>query len=101
MNARVTAGISALLGWRARRVKELDGTEISLIDVPLDREVRVTRIDTTDTRRVNRLASLGILPGATLRLIQNRGAFVAVVERDQVAFDSAVARSVWVRGDGD
>ena len=70
--------------------------EISLVDVPLDREVRVRRIDSSDLRSVHRLASLGILPGAHLRLIQNRAAFIAVVDRDQIAFDRQVASVVWV-----
>ena len=50
-----------------------------------------------DEGKVHRLAALGILPGARLRLIQNRAAYIAVIEHDQVAFDVRVARCVWVR----
>jgi len=56
----------------------------------------VTRIDASDTERIHRLASLGILPGARLRLERNRGAYLAVIDRYRVAFDGAVAAAVWV-----
>ena len=84
-----------------RRRRELRpeaiGAELSLIDVPVDCEVEVARLDVTDEGKVHRLAALGILPGARLRLIQKRAAFLAVIEHDQVAFDVRVARCVWVR----
>ena len=75
---------------------DMNRSEVSLTKIPLDEEVQVIRIDTRDPDKVHRLASLGILPGAQIRLIQNRSAFIAIVERDQVAFDFEVARAVWV-----
>ncbi len=70
--------------------------EMSLVDLPLDVEALVVRIDTSSDDRIHRLASLGILPGAKLRLVQNRGAFLALIDRYQIAIDHAVARAVWV-----
>lgn len=70
--------------------------EIPLQELPLNVEARVVRIDTSDSGRIHRLASLGILPGARLRLAQNRGAFLALLDRYQVAFDFQVASAVWV-----
>lgn len=70
--------------------------EIPLTDLPLNVEALVTRIDSSSEERVHRLASLGILPGASLFLIQNRRAFLACLDRYQVAFDESVAKAVWV-----
>ncbi len=89
--------------WRGRELglERLNGSEVSLTEVPLDVRVCVSRIDASDDRKVHRLAALGILPGATIRLVRNRGAFIAVVDRDHVAFDAQVARCVWVRAADD
>lgn len=90
--------ISKLWSGKRKIRDRLNGDEVRLDEVPLDLEVEVRRIETADVPRVHRLASLGILPGARLRLVQNRSAFVAVVDREQVAFDAQVAAAVWVRG---
>jgi Fe2+ transport system protein FeoA len=76
---------------RAARVRELP-----LAELPLGREALVTRIEAFDPDRVNRLASLGILPGSRIALARRGKVFLASLDRYQVAFDEAVARAVWV-----
>ncbi len=80
-----------------RHPQVLNGKEVTLAQVPLDLEVEVTRVEVSNPARIHRLAALGLLPGARLRLLQNRGAYLAQVDRTQIAFDAAVARSVWVQ----
>jgi len=80
---------------RRRRAKR-KGKDVLLADLPLNVEARVIRVETSDPGRLHRLASLGILPGASLRLVQHRGAYLAVLDRYQIAFDRRVAEAVWV-----
>jgi Fe2+ transport system protein FeoA len=81
---------------RAETLERKQERMLPLLELPLNVEARVTRIDISDPKRIHRLASLGILPGATLRLIQKRGAFLARIDRYQVGFDKKVAGAVWV-----
>jgi Fe2+ transport system protein FeoA len=76
---------------RAPRARELP-----LAELPLGREALVTRIEVHDPERVNRLASLGILPGSRIALAKRGKVFLASLDRYQVAFDEAVAKAVWV-----
>ena len=70
--------------------------ELSLVDLPVGVDALVSRLDTSDRERLHRLASLGILPGASVRLLRRGSAFLASIDRYQVGFDRAVARAVWV-----
>ncbi|MBI4583649.1 MAG: ferrous iron transport protein A [Planctomycetes bacterium] len=82
---------------RHRGPQDLNGKEVALAQMPLNLEVEVTRVEVSSPARIHRLASLGLLPGARVRLLQNRGAYLAQVDRSQIAFDAAVARAVWVK----
>ena len=74
-----------------------NGREIPLAQAPMDTEVVVTRVEVDREDRLHRLAALGLLPGACLRLLQNRGAYLAQVDRAQIAFDSSVAKAIFCR----
>ncbi len=84
------------LPMRRRTSSSTRGEEMRLADLPVGVEARVTRIDGADRGRLHRLASMGILPGARLRLLRAGSAFLASLDGCQVGFDAAVARAVWV-----
>ena len=67
-----------------------------LAELPAGAEGTVAGIDASDPARIHRLASLGILPGARIRLVRSGSVFLAVLDGSQVAFDREVARSIWV-----
>jgi len=46
---------------------------------------------------LERLASLGLLPGASVRLEQRRPSFVVSVGESEIALDAATARQIYVR----
>ncbi len=54
-------------------------------------------IGTDDRRRLEQLSSLGIVPGAALRILQNRLAAVVRVGETEVAIDFDVARHIYIR----
>jgi Fe2+ transport system protein FeoA len=89
-----TAELSTLprkLRWKAGQAS------IPLLELPVGVKASVVRIDPSDPQRLDRLASLGVLPGATIRLIRNRGVYLAILDSYQVAFDRAIAEAVWVK----
>jgi Fe2+ transport system protein FeoA len=83
--------------FHRRGPQSLNGKEVALALVPLDLEVEVTRVEVSSAARIHRLAALGLLPGARLRLLKNRGAYLAQVDHSQIAFDASVAGAVWVQ----
>jgi DtxR family Mn-dependent transcriptional regulator len=59
-------------------------------------EGHVAYVGTKDHRRLEQLSSLGIVPGAALRLLQNRLAAVVRVGETEVALDFNLARLIYV-----
>lgn len=60
------------------------------------REARVSHIGTDNSRRLEHLSNLGIVPGVVLRLLQNSLAAVVQVGETEVALDLDVARQIYV-----
>jgi len=75
----------------------LDPDTILLSTVPSDAEVKLVRID-AGRGLVARLAAMGLVPGVTLRVLNNagQGPFVLAVRSGRIVLGRGVARKVAV-----
>ncbi|MFB6214829.1 MAG: metal-dependent transcriptional regulator [Candidatus Bipolaricaulia bacterium] len=69
----------------------------SLMDVEVGETVKVAYLTLSEEGRLNRLSSLGILPGVNVTVEQKFPAFVVGLEETSVAMESDVAESIFVR----
>jgi Fe2+ transport system protein FeoA len=58
---------------------------------------RIELLDTGDGGVVQRLVALGMLPGASVRLLRRVPAFVVQVDNTQIAMDETMAGRIQVR----
>ena len=58
--------------------------------------VTIERIISGSSRRLQRLASLGIVPGVKLRLISKRPTFVLQFDYTSLALDGSIANEIFV-----
>ncbi len=56
----------------------------------------VVRVATEDAARADRLAALGVTPGAVVRLLQRFPGFVFECDQTELAVEPAVARTILV-----
>jgi Fe2+ transport system protein FeoA len=70
----------------------LDGP--TLADLPTGRSARVTEIHTEDAGRLTLLASLGILPGVLVTVIQRLPEMVVRVGETEWALDTSTSRAI-------
>jgi Fe2+ transport system protein FeoA len=56
----------------------------------------VVRVATDDLARADRLAALGVTPGASVRLLQRFPGFVFECDQTELAVEPAVARTILV-----
>lgn len=73
---------------------------VRLENLSLGEEGTVTYITGTEKSRLHRLAGLGLVPGATLRLQQRRPSLVVEVGETVLALDETVAGEIFVRRAG-
>lgn len=66
-------------------------------ELPPGAEGRIVFIDQAVQRRFDRLATLGIVPGTTVRLVQRQPSVVLEAGATTVALDEPVARGIYVR----
>lgn len=69
---------------------------LPLSNLRTGQEGHVAYVGTEDRRRLEQLSSLGIVPGAALRLLQNRLAAVVRVGETELALDFDIARLIYV-----
>jgi DtxR family Mn-dependent transcriptional regulator len=69
-------------------------------DLAVGTEGRIVFIQHAGTQRLDRLATLGILPGTTVRLIQRHPSVVLKAGETTVALDRAVTSGIYVRPSG-
>lgn len=78
---------------------------LPLTDVEAGETVRVAYITLSEEGRLSRLSSLGVLPGASVKVEQKFPAFVIELEETNVAIEKEVASNIFVRNgqvsDGD
>jgi len=56
----------------------------------------IVRVTTDDLARADRLAALGVTPGASVRLLQRFPGFVFECDQTELAVEPAVARTILV-----
>ena len=71
----------------------------ALPDVPSGQWVKVVVLSTQDHDRLHQLLSMGISPGARLRIHQRTPVFVVQVDQSEFAMDADVAKDIRVRVD--
>ena len=62
----------------------------------IGQETRVAYISAPHFPRIQKLSSLGISPGATIRVRQRFPAFVIECDETQIALDREIARDIYV-----
>jgi DtxR family Mn-dependent transcriptional regulator len=75
--------------------------DVKPIVIPCDRlgvgsSARIAYLSARDHGRMVTLTSMGVTPGATIRLLQRRPAFVIQCEEAEIAIDRDVAREIYV-----
>jgi len=60
---------------------------------------RIVFIKPSDGSRLERLASMGVVPGSTIRLKQKRPSFVMEIDETSLAVDTLIAEEIYVRED--
>ncbi len=60
---------------------------------------RIVFIKPSDSSRLERLASMGVVPGSTIKLKQKRPSFVLEIDETALAVDSLIAEEIYVKED--
>ncbi len=58
---------------------------------------RIVFIVPSENSRLERLASMGILPGSIIRLKQKRPSFVLEIDETTLAIDNLIAEEIYVK----
>lgn len=58
---------------------------------------RIVFIVPSDDTRLDRLASMGIIPGSIIRLRQKRPSYVLEIDETSLALDSLIAEEIYVK----
>ena len=72
----------------------------SVVNLKTNQKGKVAYIHTQDNHKLQKLMAMGILPGASLTLIQNFPSYVLQVRQSQFAIDKELAECVFVRTTG-
>ena len=70
---------------------------VPLADLNCGAWARIRYIATQHHQRLDRLASMGVLPGAEVRLHQRQPSYVVQLGETMLAIDKAIARDIFVR----
>ncbi len=112
LDEEVTASICALLGHPVscphgkaippgdcceKASKEIRPVVMPLTELRAGDKAKVSYIVTKYHERLDRLSSMGLLPGVQIRLHQRQPTFVIQMGETQIAFDNAIARDIYVR----
>jgi len=60
---------------------------------------RIVFIKPSESSRLERLASMGIVPGSTIKLKQKRPSFVLEIDETSLAVDALIAEEIYVKDD--
>ncbi|HHT9120807.1 MAG TPA: metal-dependent transcriptional regulator [Candidatus Hypogeohydataceae bacterium YC41] len=112
LSEEVTTSICTLLGHPVRcphgklippgeccqRAKKiLRPLVLTLLELAPGEEAKVAYITTKHHPRLDRLSSLGLLPGTTIRVHQKQPTLVITMGETQIALDEDIARDIYVR----
>lgn len=81
----------------ARFKREIEPLVRPLADLKLGEEGRIVFITPRSRSRLERLSSLGLIPGSVVRLAQKRPSFVLEIGETALALDEEIAREVYVK----
>jgi len=70
---------------------------LRLADMEPGEDGRIAYLHTSENRELQKLMSLGILPGISVKLAQKFPSYVFQVGQSQFAVDEAIARQIYVR----
>ena len=57
----------------------------------------VQRLDTSDSKNLQKLLAMGIVPGRIIRVLQTYPAYILQIDRTQVAMDRGLAARITVK----
>lgn len=77
--------------------RKVDPLITRLNDLAIGSSGRIVFISPRHAARLNRLASLGVIPGTDVRLMQRRPSIVIGCGETSIAIESDVASEIWVR----
>ncbi|OIO39764.1 MAG: hypothetical protein AUJ75_00915 [Candidatus Omnitrophica bacterium CG1_02_49_10] len=80
-----------------KAVKEVSSVIVPLADLRSSQSGKVAYIATTHHARLDRLTSLGIFPGVTIRVHQKVPTLVVQLDHMQIALDKDIAEDIFVR----
>jgi len=81
----------------ARFKREIEPLVLPLSDLKPGEEGRVVFITPKSRSRLERLSSLGLIPGSVLRLAQKRPSLVLEIGETTLAFDEDIGREIFVK----
>lgn len=85
-------------GECCRKSKETIGRAISMLTgLAVNQKGKVAYIHTKDPKRLQKLMSLGVLPGMSISLIQKFPSYVFQIGQSQFAVDKELAEAIFVR----
>lgn len=77
--------------------KVVEPVIISLDDVEAGTEGKIMYLVTKSHPRLQRLSTLGLSPGANIRVLQTFPTFVVQVDETQIALEKSIAKDIFVR----
>jgi DtxR family Mn-dependent transcriptional regulator len=82
----------------ARLTKKLEPLVTSLANFDVGKTARIVFMAPKSHERLDRLSSLGVIPGKTIRLHQKHPSFVIQIGETELALDTEIVREIYVRG---
>ncbi len=77
--------------------KEIRPVVAPLTELRLGDKAKISYIVTKYHERLDRLSSMGLLPGVQIRLHQRQPTYIIQMGETQIALDTAIARDIYVR----
>jgi DtxR family Mn-dependent transcriptional regulator len=81
----------------SRYKKDMKPLVMKLKELDIGSKGRIVFIVPSENSRLERLASMGILPGSIIRLKQKRPSFVLEIDETTLAIDSLIAEEIYVK----
>jgi DtxR family Mn-dependent transcriptional regulator len=76
---------------------DIEPLVVRLVDFEVGLKGRIVFIVSTDTSRLNRLGSMGITPGSTIKLLQKKPSFVIQIDETSIAIDPDIAKEIYIK----
>ncbi|MFQ6103583.1 MAG: metal-dependent transcriptional regulator [Candidatus Glassbacteria bacterium] len=114
LSPRVTESVCTFLGHppvcpHGRRIppgvccrkgtKKLKPLVCPLQDLGLGRSAKIVFITPSVQTRLSRLSSIGIMPGAEIKLLQKRPSVVLQIDETTIALETDIAKEIFIRED--